>query len=154
MAKVLDPNSIEAVAATGYPKEFAGVVQGRLKRKLTEALGLTQFGVNVTTLVPGSASSQRHWHVTEDEFCWVLDGELTLITDQGEQVLGPGMAMSFPANDGNGHQLVNRTNKPATYLEIGTRAAIDRVDYPDIDMKAVKIDGKHRFTRKDGSEFA
>ena len=127
MAKVIDPNAVEAKGGTIYPEVHAKAVDGRVKRKLTELLGLTQFGVNVTTLAPGSASSQRHWHVAEDEFCYVLEGEITLVTDDGEQVLKPGMAMGFPANDGNGHQLVNRTAKAATYLEIGTRSPVDHV---------------------------
>ncbi len=153
MAKVVDPNSVEAQSGTVYPKVHAKIVNGRAKRKLTELLGLTQFGVNVTTLAPGSASSHRHWHVAEDEFCYVLEGEITLITDAGEQVLKPGMAMGFPANDGNGHHLLNRTAKPATYLEIGTRNPIDQVTYPDVDMQATKRDHKFVVRRKDGRPF-
>ena len=153
MAKVVDPNSVEAQSGTVYPKVHAKIVNGRAKRKLTELLGLTQFGVNVTTLAPGSASSHRHWHVAEDEFCYVLEGEIALITDAGEQVLKPGMAMGFPANDGNGHHLLNRTAKPATYLEIGTRNPIDQVTYPDVDMQATKRDHKFVVRRKDGRPF-
>lgn len=153
MAKVVDPKSVEAREGTIYPKQFASMVAGRQKRKLTDALGLTQFGVNMTTLQPGAASAHRHWHVAEDEFCYVLDGELTLITNEGEQVLGPGMAMGFPANDENGHHLVNRTAKPATYLEIGTRSAVERCVYPDIDMDLTTVGGKFTVRRKDGRAF-
>ena len=153
MAKVVDPKTIEARERTVYPKEFAGMVKGRQKRVLTELLGLTQFGVNATTLQPGAASAHRHWHVTEDEFCYVLEGELTLITNEGEQVLTPGMAIGFPANDENGHHLVNRSGKPATYLEIGTRAAVDHCVYPDIDMDLTKIAGKFTMRRKNGRPF-
>ncbi len=150
MAEVIDPKTVEPIRKTAYPKVYAKAVEGRLKRRLTEVLGLTQFGVNVTTLEPGAASSQRHWHVAEDEFCYILDGELTLITNEGEQVLGPGMAMSFPANDENGHQLVNRSGKPATYLEIGTRSGVEHVVYPDVDMNLTTANGKSVVRRKDG----
>ena len=153
MAKVIDPRTVEARERTVYPKIFAGAVKGRQKRALTELLGLTQFGVNMTTLQPGAASSHRHWHVTEDEFCYVLEGELTLVTDQGEQILKPGMAIGFPANDENAHQLVNRTSQPATYLEIGTRAAVDTCNYADIDMQLSKIGGKYIVRRKNGQPF-
>ena len=125
-------------------------MKGRQKRVLTDVLGLTQFGVNMTTLQPGAMSSQRHWHVSEDEFCYVLEGELTLISNDGELILGPGMAVAFPANDENGHHLVNRTKAPATYLEIGTRAAVDRCVYPDIDLDLTKSGGKFTVRRKDG----
>jgi uncharacterized cupin superfamily protein len=153
MAKVVDPKSIAMVTGTIYPPALAKVVEGRQKRKLTEALGLKQFGVNLTTLQPGAASSQRHWHVAEDEFCYVLDGELTLITNEGEQLLGPGMAMGFPANDENGHQLVNRSAKPAVYLEIGTRSPVEHVVYPDVDMNLTTAGGKSVVRRKDGRLF-
>ena len=153
MAKVVDPKSVEARERTVYPKEHAKAVQGRQKRVLTEVLGLTQFGVNMTTLQPGAASAHRHWHVTEDEFCYVLEGELTLVTNEGEQLLRPGMAMAFPANEENGHQLINRTSTPAAYLEIGTRAAVDTCSYPDIDMHLSKIGGKYIVRRKNGQPF-
>jgi len=153
MAKVVDPKSVELRERTVYPPEFAGMVKGRQKRVLTQLLGLTQFGVNMTTLQPGAASAHRHWHVAEDEFCYVLDGELTLITNEGEQVLGPGMAIGYPANDENAHHLVNRTAKPVTYLEIGTRAEVDRCFYPDIDMDLTKTGGKFTVRRKSGKPF-
>jgi len=153
MARVVDPKAVEARERTVYPKEHAGIVKGRQKRVLTEILGLTQFGVNMTTLQPGAASGHRHWHVTEDEFCYVLEGEITLVTDNGEQVLGPGMAIGYPANDENGHHLVNRTKTPATYLEIGTRAQIDRCFYPDVDMDLQKVAGKYSVRHKDGRPY-
>jgi uncharacterized cupin superfamily protein len=153
MAKVVDPKTIKVVTQTIYPAVFAKAVEGRQKRKLTEALGLQQFGVNLTTLQPGAVSSQRHWHVAEDEFCYVLEGELTLISNEGEQVLGPGMAMGFPANDENGHQLVNRSAKPATYLEIGTRSSVEHVVYPDVDMNLTTAHGKSVVRKKDGTPY-
>ena len=153
MAKVVDPKTVESLSGTIYPKELAKVVEGRSRRKLTAALGLSQFGVNVTTLQPGAASSQRHWHVAEDEFCYVLEGEITLVSNEGEQVLGPGMAMGFPANDENGHQLVNRSAKPATYLEIGTRSLVEHVVYPDVDMNLTTANGKSVVRKKDGKPW-
>ncbi len=153
MAKVVDPKTIEAVSGTIYPKVYAKAVEGRSKRRLTKALGLSQFGVNVTTLQPGAASSQRHWHVAEDEFCYVLEGELTLVTNEGEQALGPGMAMGFPANEENGHQLVNRSAKPAVYLEIGTRSPVEHVVYPDVDMNLTTANGRSIVRKKDGTTY-
>lgn len=153
MAKVIDPKTVEPRTSTIYPAEFAAALKGRQKRALTELLGLTQFGVNMTTLQPGAASSHRHWHVAEDECCYVLDGEVTLVTDQGEEVLTAGMVMGFPANDQNGHQLVNRSDKPATYLEIGTRSQVDQCVYPDVDMIASKVAGKFHLRRKNGQPF-
>jgi uncharacterized cupin superfamily protein len=154
MAKVVDPKSVASQSGTIYPKDLAKIVAGRSKRKLTSALGLHQFGVNVTTLQPGAASSQRHWHMAEDEFCYVLEGEVTLITNEGEQVLGPGMAMGFPANDENGHQLINRGSAPVVYLEIGTRSPVEHVVYPDVDMNLTTAGGKSIVRRKDGTPYA
>jgi uncharacterized cupin superfamily protein len=133
-----------------YPAAFAAGFEGRIKRALGDAGGLTQFGVNLTTLEPGAMSAHRHWHAREDEFIYVLEGELTLITDAGEEVLGPGMAASFPAGEANGHQLINKGMSPATYLEIGTRSADEDADYPDIDLRLRKRDGKPVFLRKSG----
>lgn len=150
MAKVIDPATVEPRVTTVYPKDLAKAVEGRAKQVLTDRLGLTQFGVNVTTLAPGSASSHRHWHVTEDEFCYILHGEITLVTNEGEQILSPGMAVAFAANEANGHQLVNRTKEPVTYLEVGTRAALDLCSYPDVDMSLSKVGGKYIVRHKDG----
>jgi uncharacterized cupin superfamily protein len=153
MAKVIDPKTVEAKRGTIYPKVYAKDVEGRLKKKLTELLGLTQFGVNVTTLQPGAMSSQRHWHTAEDEFCYILEGELALVTNEGEQTLGTGMAMAFPANDGNGHHLVNKSAKSATYLEIGTRSPVEHVVYSDVDMDLITAGGKSIMRRKDVRPF-
>jgi uncharacterized cupin superfamily protein len=137
-----------------YPRPFGDPLQGREKRALGDALELTQFGVNLVTLAPGSWSSQRHWHANEDEFVYVLEGEVTLVIDQGEKTLGPGMAAGFPAGNVNGHHLINRSDKPALYLEIGTRAETEEAQYSDIDMVARKHDGRFVFTRKDGEPYA
>lgn len=147
----LDPATVAPRTTSAYPRRFHPRVLPREKRALGDALGLTQFGVNLTTLPPGTASSLRHHHALEDEFVWVVDGELVLRTDAGEQTLRAGMAAGFPAGGGDGHQLVNRGARPARLLEIGSRAAGERAVYPDDDLVATKReDGRWRFTRRDG----
>ena len=153
MPVIEDPVSLAGRRGTIYPAPFATGLDGRVKRALTEALGLTQFGVNVTTLEPGAMSAHRHWHTQEDEFIYVLTGVITLVHNDGDRVLGPGAAVGFPRGDGDGHQLVNKGGEPATYLEIGTRSADDDVDYPDIDMKGQKRDGRYRFFHKNGDPY-
>ena len=139
--------------STIYPAAYAAAMAGRAKRALGDRFGLTQFGVNLTVLAPGAASSERHWHESEDEFVFILEGEAVLVNEQGEERLTPGMCAGFKAGVANGHKLVNRSDAPVTYLEVGTRSEGDRVQYPDADMAAVKVDGKFRLTRKDGTPF-
>ena len=146
----LDPMTIAPRQGTSYPKPFDRGFERRVKRALTEALALSQFGVNLVVLKPGGMSAQRHWHETEDEFIYVITGEATLVTDEGAQLLGPGMCAGFAAGEQNGHHLVNRANKDVHYLEIGTRAVEDNCAYPDIDLKAVKRDGRFRFFTRNG----
>lgn len=148
------PASLPGRRGTIYPKPFDAGLEGRVKRALTDALGLSQFGVNLTTLEPGAMSSQRHWHAKEDEAVYILSGEATLITDDGETVLTPGMAAGFPAGVANGHHLVNRGTVPVTYLEIGTRSADEDATYPDIDLTGVKRGGVFRFFHKSGEPYA
>lgn len=138
-------------AGSNYPPDLAKVVAGRTKRVLGDRFGLDQFGVNHVTLEPGAQSSHRHWHEVEDEFVYVLSGEIMLRDDHGEQRLTPGMCAGFKAGVMNGHCLVNASTSPATYLEIGTRSLTESAHYPDTDLKAGKVDGKYWFTRKDGS---
>lgn len=140
-------------ASTNYPPSFAAAVAGREKRVLGEPFGLEQFGVNLTTLAPGSASSHRHWHEREDEFIYMLDGEIVLTDDAGEHRLTVGMCAGFKAGVANGHCLINRSNAPATYLEIGSRSLEECSTYPDVDLKGVKSGGKWSFTRKDGTSY-
>jgi uncharacterized cupin superfamily protein len=149
----LDPASVAPRRGSTYPAPFGDPLAGREKRALGDALQLTQFGVNLVTLAPGSWSSQRHWHANEDEFVYVLDGEVTLVTDAGEQILGPGMAAGFPAGKADGHHLINRGEKPALYLEVGTRAKTEQAHYSDIDMMARMADGRFVFTRKNGEPY-
>ncbi len=153
MPVIRDPEALEGRRGTVYPAPYAAAVDGRVKRALTDALGVTQFGVNLTTLEPGAASSQRHCHAQEDEFVYVISGEITLVTNAGEEVLGPGMMAGFPRGNGDGHQLVNRSHAAATYLEMGTRSADDDVDYPDIDMKGEKRNGRYSFFHRNGEPY-
>lgn len=144
---------VKEIGGSGYPSPYREKVAGRTKRKLGDAAGLTQFGVNLVVLPPGGFSSMRHWHKTEDEFVYVLSGELTLITDAGEQVLTAGDASGFPAGKEDGHHMINRSKSPATYLEVGTRVETDEVDYPDIDMKGADDGAGFKFFHKDGKPY-
>ncbi|MFA5900809.1 MAG: cupin domain-containing protein [Hyphomicrobium sp.] len=153
MAVIRDPKSLTGRRSTIYPAEFAAGFDKRIKRALGDAGGLTQFGVNLTTLEPGAVSALRHWHAREDEFVYVVDGELTLVTDTGEETLLPGMAATFPAGEANAHQLVNRSDAPATYLEVGTRTTDDEVHYSDVDLHYLKRDGRRSFVRKSGEPY-
>ncbi len=148
-----DPTTVEARTGTNYPEGLKAIVEGRTKRKLGDAAGLTRFGVNLVTLAPGAASAHRHWHSHEDEFVYILDGAPTLVTDAGEQVLGPGMAAGFPAGVPDGHHLVNRTDADVTYLEVGNRDPDDTGGYSDVDLAVQKVDGAYVFTHKDGTPY-
>lgn len=150
----LDPAGITPRLGSIYPSHFGDKLAGREKRALGDALDLTQFGVNLVTLAPGSWSSQRHWHAKEDEFVYVLEGEVTLVTDAGEIVLGPGVAAGFPAGRPDGHHLINRSKSAARYLEVGTRADIEEAQYSDIDLMAKKENGgRFVFTHKNGEPY-
>jgi uncharacterized cupin superfamily protein len=138
---------------TGYPPPFDRVVVGRERKRLGNAAGLDQFGVNLTTLKPGAASALRHWHEQEDELIFVLEGEVVLIEDDGEIVLKPGDAAGFKASSPNGHHLINKSNRNAIYLEVGTRSKHERAHYPDIDMMAVRDDKGMHYTHKNGEPY-
>lgn len=152
-APALDPETVEPRIGSIYPEPFKRLAEGREKRALGNPLGLTQFGVNLTTLAPGAASAMRHWHRTEDEFIYILEGEATLVTDEGEQVLGAGMAAGFPAGKEDGHNVVNRSDAPVRYLEFGTRADEDDYTYPDDDICGEKRADGIRFFKKDGRPY-
>jgi uncharacterized cupin superfamily protein len=149
----IDVASLPMDSRTNYPAPFDRVVLGRQRKRLGNAVGLDQFGVNLTTLKPGAASALRHWHEKEDELIYMLEGEVVLIEDDGETVLKPGDAAGFKANSGNGHQLVNRSNRDAVYLEIGTRAKHERAHYPGVDLLVVRDDNGMRYTHKDGKPY-
>ncbi len=120
---------------------------------LGDEFGLTDFGVNFMTMPPGAWSSQRHWHTHEDEFVYMLSGCLTLVTDAGETELHPGMCVGFPAGEANGHHLINKSDTPATYLEIGSRKVDDDGHYADIDMQILKRAKGGGFTHRDGTPY-
>lgn len=150
----IDAVSLPSTSSTGYPEPFRKAVAGRSRRKLGDAFGLKNFGVNLARLEPGAMSSMRHWHFTQDEFVYMLEGEAVLVTDAGEQLLKPGMVAGFPAGKPDGHHLINRSDKPAVYLEIGDRSPGDGADYPDIDMTAREgAGGTWIYTRKDGTPY-
>jgi uncharacterized cupin superfamily protein len=149
----IDIDAIPIDSSTGYPVQYRHVVDGRSRKRLGRASGLTQFGVNVCTLKPGAQSSIRHWHENEDELVYVLDGEVVLHEDDGETVLKVGEAAAFKAGVANGHCLINRSGRDAVVLEIGSRAPFDKADYPDLDMKVVRDAAGARYTRKNGEPF-
>jgi uncharacterized cupin superfamily protein len=149
----IDIPSLKVEVSTGYPDPYRDAVAGRERKRLGNGVGLDQFGVNLTRLKPGSQSSQRHWHETEDELVYILDGEVMLCEDGGETLLRAGDAAAWKAGVANGHCLVNRSARDAVYIEIGTRARRDRVDYPDIDLRNVKDEQGVRFLHKSGEPY-
>ena len=147
----IDLRAVPLRKGTGYPAEFNAQCAERTRRRIGDAGGLVDFGVNLMTLPPGGWSSQRHWHSHEDEFVYVLDGELTLVEDDGETVLVAGECAAFPKGTGSGHHLQNRSATLAVYLEVGSRDPGDLTTCSDIDMMSSNVDG--RFTRKDGTPY-
>jgi uncharacterized cupin superfamily protein len=152
------PIAAESVSAlqgkTNYPAPYAALVKGRLKRKLGDHFGLTNFGVNLTHLAPGAVSALAHSHSRQEEFIFVLAGHPTLVLDQKEFVLHPGDCYGFVAGTGIAHQLINRSDQAVTYLEIGDRPIDDQVEYPNDDLKATQLaNGKWSFTHKDGRPY-
>ena len=146
--------SVSPRRGSGYPHPFSVPCAGRVKHALGDAFALKQYGVNLVTLPPGTWSSQRHWHSREDEFVYILEGRPTLVTDDGGTPMGPGMCAGFPAGQANGHHLVNDTDAPVMYLEVGTRREDDDVDYPDIDMQIKGRGAGGAFAHKDGTPYA
>ena len=140
---------------TNYPEPYKSRVAGRAKKRLGDAAGLSNFGVNLVTLAPGTESSMRHWHARQDEFIYVLEGQATLVTDNGRQILGPGMAAGFPAGKAEGHQLINESDRPLRYLEVGDRLPGDAATYsdPQVDMAATCVEGKWIMTHRDGKPY-
>ncbi len=149
----IDIDSLTSDSTTGYPEPFRQIVLGRSRKRLGNAAGLTQFGVNLTTLKPGAASALRHWHTGEDEFVYMLSGEVVLCENGGEVVLRPGDAAGFKAGVPNGHCLVNRSDRDAVYLEVGTRAARESAEYPDVDMRVERDDKGGRYFHKSGEPY-
>lgn len=150
----IDAMSVKTRTGSAYPEPFAAICEDREKRALGNVFGLSQFGVNQTRLAPGAASAQRHWHSAEDELIYILEGEVVLVTDEEEQVMTPGMCAGFKAGVPNGHNLINRSDRDAVFLEIGSRIPEGGADYPDIDMIVRRTDdGKWRYLHKDGTPY-
>ena len=150
----IDPMTVEPETGSSYPSPYDEIVRGRKRRRLGDAFGLDQFGVNLVHLPPGAASAQRHWHTNEDEFVYVLEGTATLVTDAGPQRFEAGMVVGFPAGVENSHHLLNETDADVVFLEIGTRAMNDVCNYGDADLLGERADGRPRhFTHRDGSPF-
>lgn len=150
---VIDPESAPKRVGSGYPAPFAEICARRVKRALGDAAGLKNFGVNLTELPPGGWSSQRHWHARQDEFIYIVEGEVTLVTDAGETVLKPGMCAGFPAGKPDGHHLINRSERRAVYLEVGDRTPNEGATYPDIDLVGRTVDGRFQFFHRDGTPY-
>lgn len=153
MPSKIDPAALKAIIGTMYPTPYDAPCRARQRKKLGDAAGLTQFGVNLLTLPPQAWSSQRHWHTDADEFVYVLQGEVTLVTDDGAETLRPGDAAGFKAGDGNGHCLQNHTATDAVLLEIGTRADTDAAYYPECDLMAPPKGEPAFFTHRDGTPY-
>ena len=150
---VLNISDLPVRTGSGYPEHYAKAVKGRSNVSLGNPLGLTQFGVNITTLAPGAWSSQRHWHLNEDELVLALDGEMVIVDENGRHSFTNGQVMGWKANTPNAHHIINESDKPAKFLIVGSRAPMEEANYPDIDMH-YRLDEKGpRFQRKDGTSF-
>jgi uncharacterized cupin superfamily protein len=149
-----DPHEIDESNATSLPEPFRAEAQRRYNRRLGDHAGLRNFGVNLTRILPGGRSSQRHAHSRQDEFVYVLEGEVVMETNAGARTLRAGMCAGFPAGNGDAHCFINRGNADVLLLVIGDRSADDEVSYPDIDLHGrFGPDGKYRFRRKDGTPY-
>ncbi len=151
---VFEMSSVPETTGSSYPDELKYITDKRFVRRLTAPAGLTNFGVNLVRLPPGGQSSWRHAHSAQDEFVYMMEGELVLTTNAGDQTVTAGACIGFPAGTGDAHCFVNRSASDATFLVIGDRSAGDSVTYPDVDLKAELDDnGALRFTRKDGTPY-
>ena len=153
MPKKINIAALKATIGTLYPPPYDEPCLSRARTKLGDAANLTQFGVNLLRLPPGAWSSQRHWHTREDEFIYVLSGEVTMVTDAGAEVLHAGDAAGFKGGDPDGHCLQNRSDSDATVLEIGSRIDNDGAFYPDIDLVAPEDEKPAIYTHRDGSAY-
>jgi uncharacterized cupin superfamily protein len=151
MNKRIDSSTVATVSGTKYPRPHDSPCLRRERKRLGEVAGLTQFGVNLLRLPPGVWSSQRHWHTAEDEFLFVVEGEVVLVTDAGEEVLRAGDSAGFKASEPNGHHLQNRSSRDAVVLEVGSRDPGDGVFYSDIDM--IIAPGSETYTHRDGKPY-
>jgi uncharacterized cupin superfamily protein len=152
-SRAFDPKDVPAQTGSGYPEPYRAKCAAREKRRLGDHAGLTNFGVNLVRVPPGIMTSMRHWHSKQDEFIYMLEGELVLQTDAGETVLIPGMAAGFPAGSTDGHCLINRGDRDAVYLEVGDRSPGDEVVYSDVDMRLSYKPPAPVFVHKDGTPY-
>jgi uncharacterized cupin superfamily protein len=150
---VIDQSKIAPRTGSIYPEPYAEMMRGRSSLRLGDAGGLTQFGANLVMLEPGALSSLRHWHRNEDEFVMVTEGECVLVQDAGEVVMRVGDCAAFPAGSTDGHHFINRSDRVAKFLVVGTRAPAEVATYSDVDMVVHIEGGKARFTYKDGSDW-
>lgn len=153
MLPALDPSTVEERRGSTYPEPFRARMGERMKKRLGDACGLGKFGVNLVTLGPGGQSALRHWHTLEDEFVYILSGEVVLISGAGEQILRAGMCAGYPAGKRDGHHFVNRSDAPAQYLEVGSRIEGDNAFYPDDDLMWVETEGGVIAAHKDGRPY-
>ena len=149
----IDVTKVPVKSGSLYPAEFQSECRGRHRQALGDAVGLTQFGVNITRIEPGQASSLRHCHAEEDEFILMLEGELVLVENDGETVLKPGDAAGFKAGSGIAHRLLNRSARDAVYLEVGTRSVTEHVRYPDVDLMLVRDGQGRRYLHNNGEPY-
>ena len=149
----LDPATAPERRGSGYPEPFRSRMGERVKRRLGDACGLTRFGVNLVMLPPGGQSALRHWHTKEDEFVYVLEGEVVLVTNEGEQTLRAGDCAGYAGGKPDGHHFINRGSAPARYLEVGNRDPEDAPFYPDDDLAWVDDAHGGRYTHKDGTPY-
>ena len=149
----IDINKMAWSGGSGYPSVFEEITKGRFRKRLGDEVGLDQFGVNITRLEPGSGSALRHWHEEEDEFVYILEGQATLVEDDGKTLLSPGDAAGFKAGVSNGHHLVNESDSDLVFLEIGTRSVTERAHYPDDDLALTKDEDGYHFTHKNGDKY-
>ena len=152
VTKAIDPLAVPESNQTSYPALFREANQRRWNRRVGDQFGLENFGVNITRIIPGGQSSSRHWHSRQDEFVYVMAGDVVLETNAGEQPLSPGMCVGFPAGAENGHRFVNRGAGDVLLLVVGDRTSNDEVTYPDLDLHGrMDANGRYRFTRKNGT---
>jgi uncharacterized cupin superfamily protein len=149
----LEPLAVAETTGSGYPEPFKSRVGQRAKRRLGDACGLNKFGVNLVTLGPDGQSALRHWHTLEDEFVYVLSGAVTLVTNQGEQLLRAGACAGYPAGSRDAHHFINKSDQPAQYLEIGSRIEGDNAFYPDDDLMWAETEQGTIATHKDGRPY-
>jgi uncharacterized cupin superfamily protein len=150
-SKVFRAEDVPESNTTGYPEPYRALTLKRHVRRLGRQGGLTRFGVNLVRIAPGGQSSCRHAHATQDEFVLVFEGDITLETDAGEEIVTPGTYVAFPAGTGDAHRFVNKTARDVSFLVIGDTAP-DQVTYPDVDLYGEDgPDGMFRYYRKDGT---